>query len=154
MTSLMAASGLPTDDLSEQDQSLLLVEGSGDTVSAIGGLERCGDTALIRSVATSSKMRGQGIARAIVEELEELAAGLGIREPYLLTESAEGYFESLGYVKLDRANVPQPVRESRQFPSLCPDSATVHVQTDRRMTMRVRESRAGPGIAGGKQKKI
>jgi len=125
MARLLAESGLPTDDLSEQDLSLFLVEGTGDSVEAVGGLERRGDVALIRSIATSGKLRGQGVARAVVEELEKLAARSGIRELYLLTESAEGYFGPLGYTKLDRANVPRTVRESRQFSSLCPDSATV-----------------------------
>lgn len=125
MARLLAESGLPTDDLYEQDLALFLIEDTGDVVYAVGGLERCGDTALIRSIATSNKLRGRGIARALVSELEKLAVSHGLKELYLLTESAEGYFQALEYVSVDRSDVPQSIRDSRQFSSLCPDSAAV-----------------------------
>jgi len=122
---LLRASELPIDDVHEQDLSLFLVQGINDDVEAVGGLERHGDTALLRSVATARASRGKGLATTIVRELERIAARDGIKELYLLTESAAGYFETLGYVTRTREDVPQPIRDSRQFSSLCPDSATV-----------------------------
>jgi amino-acid N-acetyltransferase len=122
---LLSESGLPTDDLAMQDLSLFLIHGSEEDVEAVGGLEKCGDTALIRSIATSAQRRDQGIARTIVGELEKLAQNSGLKELYLLTETAEGFFERLGYNKCDRSNVPQSIKESRQFSSLCPDNATI-----------------------------
>jgi len=86
MVSLLEESGLPVDDLSEQDLSLFLIEGTGESVDAMGGLEMCGDSALIRSIVTSGKLRGRGIARAMVDELEKLAASKGLKGLYLLTE--------------------------------------------------------------------
>ncbi len=125
MTSLLYECGLPADDLMEQDLSFFLVEGSGAKVHAMGGLEILGDTALIRSIATTTSLRRKGIAQSIVGELESIATRAGINELYLLTESAQGYFETLNYTRLDRDKVPQSIRESRQFSSLCPDSAVV-----------------------------
>ncbi|MEE4331142.1 MAG: arsenic resistance N-acetyltransferase ArsN2 [Wenzhouxiangella sp.] len=125
IASLLADSGLPTDDLVEQDLSLFRIEESEAGLTAVGGLERCGQTALIRSVATAGAMQGRGIAGRIVEALERLAEDQGFASLYLLTESAERYFESRGYSTVDRAEVPQAVRESRQFSSLCPSSATI-----------------------------
>ncbi len=122
---LLVASGLPTDDLSEQDLSLFRIEGSGDDLTAVGGLERLGNTALVRSIATSEAMRGRGIAGEIVKALEELAAKEGFENLYLLTETAEHYFESRGYSPVRRSDVPESIRGSRQFSSLCPDSAIV-----------------------------
>lgn len=122
---LLAESGLPTDDLVAQDLSLFRIEGSSDNPDAVGGLEKFGNSALIRSIATAPSMRGQGVARKLVGELEKLSAKEGIENLYLLTESAERYFESKGYSTLERSNVPRSIRESRQFSSLCPDSATV-----------------------------
>lgn len=125
IAALLADSGLPTDDLSDQDLSLFRVRDWGDSVAAVGGLERCGDSALIRSVATTAAMRGRGIAGEIVEELEKLAVEAGFHSLYLLTESAERFFESKGYSQVDRSVVPLSVQQSRQFSSLCPDTATV-----------------------------
>lgn len=122
---LLVESGLPTDDLPEQDLSLFRVEGSSDDLDAVGGLERFGDAALIRSIATTASMRSRGIASKIVDELEKLSVNEGLENLYLLTESAERYFESRGYSPVDRSDVPRSIRESRQFSVLCPDSATV-----------------------------
>lgn len=125
IAALLSESGLPTDDLSEQDLSLFRIEGSIDRLDAVGGLEPCDDVALIRSVATAASKRGLGLAGKTVDELEALAAEKGFGRLYLLTESAARFFESRGYSAVDRTDVPPAIRQSRQFSSLCPDSATV-----------------------------
>jgi len=122
---LLAENALPVDDLGELDLSLYLFEGTAERVEAVGGLEALGDFALLRSVAVSEALRGQGRARAIVTALEALADASGFRALYLLTESADRYFEGLGYARVERADVPEAVRASRQFASLCPDDAVV-----------------------------
>ena len=122
---LLRESGLPTDDLALQDLSLFLIYARDGQLNAVGGLERCGKRALIRSVATATDWRGRGLAQRVVRELEQLARDSGFIELYLLTETAERFFERLDYEVCDRSKVPQPVRECRQFSSLCPDTATV-----------------------------
>lgn len=122
---LLAEGGLPTDDLAEQDLSLYRIEVSGNGVVAVGGLERCGNTALIRSIATSASVRGRGIASEIVEELERISANEGFEDIFLITESAQRYFATKGYSLMDRDNVPHSIRKSRQFSSLCPNTASV-----------------------------
>ncbi|MEO1082499.1 MAG: arsenic resistance N-acetyltransferase ArsN2 [Pseudomonadota bacterium] len=122
---LLAASALPTEDLEQQDLSLFVVEELGAGLGSVGGLERCGRDALLRSVATDEGLRGQGRARAMVAELEGRAARHGIGELYLLTETAADFFAGLGYAVRDRETVPDAVRASRQFSSICPDSAVV-----------------------------
>lgn len=125
IAALLAESGLPTDDLQEIDLSLFRVKGSGGSLDAVGGLEQYGESALIRSVAISPGMRGRGIAGKLVGELEELANNRGIHSLYLLTETAERFFGSKGYSVVARSDVPPSVQKSRQFSSLCPDTATV-----------------------------
>lgn len=122
---LLADNALPIDDLGELDLSLFLFEGTVERVDAVGGLEALGDFALLRSIAVSEALRGQGRARAIVTALEALAGASGFRALYLLTESADRYFEGLGYARVERADVPEAVRACRQFASLCPDDAVV-----------------------------
>ncbi|MEO0421342.1 MAG: arsenic resistance N-acetyltransferase ArsN2 [Pseudomonadota bacterium] len=122
---LLAANGLPTDDLEQLDLSWFLVREAHGHIEVVGGLERCGETALIRSVATAPTRRGRGLAGTLVEALELAASQHGLKELYLLTETAEGFFARLGYVTRARDEVPDAIRTSRQFSSLCPASATV-----------------------------
>ncbi|MEL6367413.1 MAG: arsenic resistance N-acetyltransferase ArsN2 [Pseudomonadota bacterium] len=125
IATLLSTSGLPIDDLNDQDLSLFRIVRNRDALVAVAGLERQGDLALIRSVATSTSVRGQGIAKALVADLEALASEKGIGAIYLLTETAERFFANLGYTEQDRTSVPTSIQRSRQFSSICPDSATV-----------------------------
>ena len=122
---LLSTSGLPVDDLDDQDLSLFRIVLNSDSLVAVAGLERHGDLALIRSVATATSVRGQGKAKALVADLEALAIAKGIDAIYLLTETAERFFTHLGYVEQNRTSVPAAIQRSRQFSSICPDSATV-----------------------------
>ncbi|NVK56798.1 MAG: GNAT family N-acetyltransferase [Alteromonadaceae bacterium] len=125
ISAILAENGLPVDDLQKQDLALFLIELSQGELIGVGGLERCDEVALIRSVATARTKRGQGIAGNLIQQLEIIAVSEGLGRLYLLTETAELYFASKGYVPVDRANVPTSIKNSRQFSSLCSSSATV-----------------------------
>ena len=77
MVALLEASGLPTDDLINQDLSMFVVIGTNQ-IEAMGGLERFGRHALIRSIATSPSYQGRGLAQKIVTTLESRATETGI----------------------------------------------------------------------------
>ena len=128
ITALLERSGLPTDDLGTQDLSLFRVVVSEGELEAVGGLERHGNLALLRSLATAESARGHGLGRQLVEKLHALAKDEGIGELYLLTESAEQFFTALGFHAVERASVPQAIKDSQQFSSLCPGTATVMVK--------------------------
>lgn len=125
---LLADQGLPTDDLHLQDLSMFLIDEVEGKVEAVGGLERFEQMALLRSVATTPSRQGQGVAKRLVSELENLAMSAGIHSLYLLTETAEGFFERLDYRICERGVVPPEIQASRQFSSLCPDTAAVMVK--------------------------
>jgi N-acetylglutamate synthase-like GNAT family acetyltransferase len=50
-----------------------------------------------------------------------------------MTNTAAGYFPKLGFAPVERAEVPEAVRGSLQFASVCPSSAAV-------MVLRLREA--------------
>ena len=77
---------------------------------------------------TLPPVRLRGIGGAIVAALEFEAQLLGCRAFWLLTTSAAGFFDRLGYAKCDRAVVPDAIRSSEQFAALCPASADVLVK--------------------------
>lgn len=120
---LLERSGLPTSDLATARPEFV-IGNDGERVIGVGALERFGSAALLRSVAVEPQLRGSGVGRLIVGELERRARAAGIHELILLTLTAREFFERLGYGVTDRGHVPPAMRESAEFRSLCPASAT------------------------------
>ena len=119
---LLRQNNLPTQDCAEQAQNFYGIL-DGDELIAVGGLEPAGNFVLLRSVVVKAQYRGSGLARRISEYLVSLAQAEGRQAVYLLTETAESYFQKLGFTPLPRAEVPVEIAQTRQFSALCPDSA-------------------------------
>jgi N-acetylglutamate synthase-like GNAT family acetyltransferase len=119
---LLAASGLPTDDVAEHFASFVVASRDGRLVG-VAGLERHGALGLVRSVAVAPGLRGERLGRALCDELFARAKQAGVRELHLLTEHAAGFFVQLGFAPEAREDAPPAIRATRQFTSLCPASA-------------------------------
>ena len=122
---LLEASGLPTADLEPGHFEGFL--GCGDSARPSGaiGLEAHDGHGLLRSLVVAPDLRGGGCGKALVAGIEARARELGLADLYLLTETAQPFFAALGYEVVERGSVPEPIRATREFSSLCPDSATV-----------------------------
>lgn len=128
---LMAAlkrAGLPMEDVKEADHLFWRFETADNMPAGFGGLEIHGTDGLMRSVVTLPPVRGRGIGGAIVTAIETEAAIAGCRALWLLTESAVPFFRRLGYQECARAAVPEAIRMTPLFASLCPASATAMVK--------------------------
>ena len=122
LETLLRASGLPADDCAEQADSFFALF-DHDRLVAAGGLERAGEYALLRSLVAHPDYRGRGLGRALCEFLLRRARAQNLVAVYLLTETAAAYFERLGFRRVERGQVPVEIQHTRQFSSLCPDSA-------------------------------
>ena len=120
---LLAASGLPTDDLDGAAPVMLFGTTEGDEAAGVVGLELHGADALLRSLAVAPRARGAGTGAALVAHAEREAAARGVSTLYLLTTTAEGFFSRLGYQRLDRTKAPAGIAATRQFSGLCPASS-------------------------------
>jgi amino-acid N-acetyltransferase len=98
---LLEAEGLLTSDLTEPHLDHFFFTGTDGAPSALVGLEIYGEAALLRSLVVS-------------------AAAQQVRALYLLTTTAETYFEHRGYERIDRAEAPPAIKSTREFASLCP----------------------------------
>ena len=125
---LLRQNNLPTQDCAEQTLNFYGIF-DGDELIAAGGLEPAADYVLLRSVVVKEHYRASGLARKISQYLIDLAESEGRLAVYLLTETAESYFENLGFARVDRAEVPLEVTQTRQFTSLCPDTASCMILT-------------------------
>lgn len=123
LQALLRADHLPDDDCAEQLPVFRAIYAARELVAA-GGLEAADEYALLRSIVVRADYRGRGLARAIADHLLRQAEAEGRAAVYLLTESAAGYFSRLGFRAVERAAVPFAITRTRQFSSLCPDSAS------------------------------
>ncbi len=115
---------LPSEDCEIHLQNFFLVE-EGDRVIAVGGLESCGKSGLIRSIAVRAEYQNKGIGERLYQKIEKRAIVLGMNNLFLLTDTAVKYFERLGFVKVQRTDTPAEIAATRQYRELCPAAATV-----------------------------
>jgi amino-acid N-acetyltransferase len=120
---LLASSGLTISDL-HAGNSLQMFGISDDSgLAGVVGVENFGPHGLLRSLAVRENARNCGYGRMLVGHAEVLAAEQGIREVYLLTTTAAGFFALLGYSEVKREEAPEAIRKTPQFSSLCPSSS-------------------------------
>ncbi|RRB04691.1 arsenic resistance N-acetyltransferase ArsN2 [Larkinella rosea] len=128
VVTLLQKGQLLTDDL-PSDLSGFVLTKEKDVCVGVAGLERCGSVALLRSVAVDPHYRGKKIAEQLVGRLLEIAKADGLTELYLITTTADHYFERHGFKPVDRQGVPDAIRQTQQFNTLCPSSAIVMKRT-------------------------
>ena len=118
---LLTAEKLPVSDLPETLKNFHLFIQNSEIIG-VAGLEIYGVNGLLRSVAVDKNFRGKGIAGQLIRKVE---AHVGLKEIYLLTETAAAYFEKKGYRVIARMEVPDEVQQSSEFSLVCPQSAIV-----------------------------
>ncbi|HEV7332555.1 MAG TPA: arsenic resistance N-acetyltransferase ArsN2 [Flavisolibacter sp.] len=121
---LLQSQNLPAEDLPHVLQDFYVAEEDEKVIGLIG-MERYGAFGLLRSMVVHPLYRNRQIAERLVQLLEEKAAASGIQDMYLLTETAEKYFDRKGYTTISRGEVPAEVQVSSEFSHVCPVSATV-----------------------------
>lgn len=128
VTRLLHDNDLPTDDL-QGAHAVRFFACETSSGWAVGGLEAFIEVGLLRSLAVEAAARNRGLATALVRHVETYAAEHGIHRLYLLTNTAESFFERLGYSRLARDAAPPAIRATREFASLCPDDAAFMSKT-------------------------
>ena len=128
VVALLEAEGLPASDLTEAHLEHFFFTGTDGAPSALVGLEIYGEAALLRSLVVSTTARTQGLGSALVLHAEVYAAAHRVRSLYLLTTTAEAYFEHRGYRRIDRLEAPPSIQSTREFSSLCPSSSAFMIK--------------------------
>jgi amino-acid N-acetyltransferase len=120
--SLLADCHLSMDGL-ERLMDHCIVARDGAKLVGVVGLEPCGRSALLRSLAVASDCRGRSLGRGLVSKMVSYARLLGFEQLYLLTIDAEPYFAALGFKRAERREAPAEIQATSQFRSLCPKTA-------------------------------
>jgi amino-acid N-acetyltransferase len=125
---LLRSNGLPTEDFEASGIESHWVWRDAGRVVATVGMDVIGTAAVVRSLVTMSPYRGQHVATALCNAVEDDARARGVTAVYLLTESAAELFERRGYRIVDRATVPLDIARHRQFASGCCECARALVK--------------------------
>ena len=126
---LLADCDLPFSDLEPGHFEHFLGYGTDDELQGIVGLEIFESDALLRSLAVAPEARGSGCGKVLVEGIEKYALERGVKRLYLLTTTAEDFFERIDYEKVNRDLAPESIRHTKEFSDLCPDNATFMMKT-------------------------
>ncbi|MEZ5402726.1 MAG: N-acetyltransferase [Bryobacteraceae bacterium] len=93
-------------ELAEDIRDFVLAE-TGGRVAGCGALHIYTPTAAeVRSLAVHPEVKGTGVGRAIVEEVERQAREIGLASLFAFTY-VPGFFAKLGYDQVDRGLLPQ-----------------------------------------------
>jgi amino-acid N-acetyltransferase len=120
---LLEAQGLPVSDITDEHLEHFFFIGSDGAPTGLVGIEIYGTDALLRSLAVAENARTRGAGSSLVQHAEDYAISRQVGAMYLLTTTAEGFFERRGYRRVDRNRAPPAIQSAPEFASLCPASS-------------------------------
>ncbi len=118
----LQAAALPTEDLEEGGRTFFRFEDDGRVVG-YGGYELYGDQVLLRSVVVLPERQGHGYGREVTETVMQLARAAGARDAYLLTTTAEAFFEHAGFRRIERTAAPASILATKEATTICSTAA-------------------------------
>jgi len=113
---------LPTEDLGESGRTFFAFEDAGRRIG-FGGFELYGEDVLLRSVVVLPEARGKGYGHAVTEAVLGRAREAGARNAFLLTTTAESFFEHEGFARIERATAPASILATKQATTICSTAA-------------------------------
>ncbi|UFH56786.1 arsenic resistance N-acetyltransferase ArsN2 [Spirosoma sp. KNUC1025] len=128
LAQLLNRNHLSADDLPQDLSHFWLAVADGQIIGSIG-IEIYGQVGLLRSVCVDENYRSRGIAQKLFNTAHEAARQQSVSNLYLLTTTADRYFERFGFQRVNRSEAPESIQQTTQFSLLCPSSAVVMKQT-------------------------
>jgi amino-acid N-acetyltransferase len=119
---LLHENQLPYEDIDEHINNFIVAKEHGIVIGTIG-LELLMPYSLLRSLSVHPKHRNKGTATELLKRIIEYAYSIGITELFLFTTTAEEYFAKKEFEILKRNGLPEKIKSTQEFISLCPDTA-------------------------------
>ena len=113
---LLANVDLPHNGVAEHIGTFLIARDESSRPIATIGLERHGNTALLRSAAVAPEYQGCGIGSLLTERLLKQATNDGVERVVLLTTTARDFFaKRFGFCETSRTNYDQELAQSSEW---------------------------------------
>jgi len=113
---------MPTVGISTSLKSFILAK-SAKRIIGVVGVDAYDGLGYLRRLVVRPEYRGKGIGGELCSRAIAHAHIQKVNELFLLATSARGFFVKRGFQKVDRNLVPQAIRSSNDFRTLCPVSA-------------------------------
>ncbi|HEX2660701.1 MAG TPA: UDP-N-acetylmuramate:L-alanyl-gamma-D-glutamyl-meso-diaminopimelate ligase [Polyangia bacterium] len=98
--------------------SYLVIPSPGENAPLVGcvALEAMDDVALLRMLSVVPERRGEGLGYMLVETATDRARSRGVKQLYLVTDGAQGYFgQRLGFTVVDRKDVDPRIATTAEY---------------------------------------
>jgi amino-acid N-acetyltransferase len=115
---------LPASGISLDSGTYFVASEGGRLVGAIG-LQRAGSSMLLRSAVVAPDWRNRGVGSLLARTALEHARKDQPQSLFLLTTTAAGFFARLGFRAIDRTEAPPAIRQTPEYRTLCPSTATL-----------------------------
>ena len=113
---LLSQVQLPEDGVAQNVSAFLVARDESSRLIATVGLERHGNTALLRSAAVAPEYQGCGIGSRLTAQLLEQATVDGVETVVLLTSTARDFFEKrFGFCETSRAVFDKELAASSEW---------------------------------------
>ena len=119
---LLSSFKLPTEDIGQHINNFIIAEDNNKIIGCIAA-ELYQGHALLRSFAVDETFRKKGIGKQLYAQLISFASENGVSTIHLLTDTAEKYFQRLGFAVTDRTSAPTEIKSTHEFAVLCPSSS-------------------------------
>lgn len=135
LKALLSSSGLRADDVGDRLEQTVAAEAREEPGVIVGtaclqGVEEAGaggtaHLGLLRSVAVRADLRGKGLGQLVTAGAVRAGRSRGITEVFLFTETAEPYFQRLGFSTVGRERLPPPVTLTARAAEECPTAVAM-----------------------------
>ncbi|HKG59313.1 MAG TPA: GNAT family N-acetyltransferase [Pyrinomonadaceae bacterium] len=113
---LLSQVQLPHDGVAENLNGFLVARDESSRLVATIGLERQGNTALLRSAAVAPEYQGCGIGSRLTEQLLQRAKDNGVERVVLLTTTAREFFaQRFGFCEMPRTAFDKDLAASSEW---------------------------------------
>ena len=119
---LISENNLPVSDILPGKQLFVVAEADKQLVGC-AGLELYGESGLFRSLAVRKENRNMKTGRNLLDGVIAVSRENAVKQLYLLTTTADLYFNRMGWQTIERTEVPEELRATTEFLSVCPSTA-------------------------------
>ena len=119
---LLKENNLPWSDIELGKQFFFIAKRENQIVGCIG-IEVYESLGMLRSFSITESYKNNSLGKMLYNKLIEYCLDNELQKLYILTTTADKYFEKLGWKMIRRDVVPLIIQNSNEFSSICPSSA-------------------------------
>lgn len=116
---LLSSNQLCFNDINEQGVHLFGVNLKDEHIGYFG-YQLFDNLALFRSMVVIVEARNKGYGTLIWQQANKKLLAEGIKEVYLLTNTAAPFFSKQGFTEVPRASAPEAISATTEFKEFCP----------------------------------